>query len=166
MFIIDNLIEEHGSVRRIELICDYLVKNINTVSPHIILRVAKLIRNFIQNHHEKSEEKIVFSKLIDSMPRIILPLTAQHKHGKQLITTVLQTPDDKRVVASALSQFSKMYNAHGTYEDTIAYPAFRKLVKGQEDKYQEEEDEEKSVMDAIIATEEELGISIERYTNE
>lgn len=166
MFIIDNLITEHGSVRRIELICDYITKNISTVSPHIILRVAKLIRNFIQNHHEKSEEKTIFSKLIDSMPRIILPLTAQHQFGKRLITTVLQTPDDKRVVASALAQFSKMYNPHGTYEDTIVYPAFREAVKGQEDKYQEEDDDEKSVMDAIIATEEELGLSIERYTNE
>jgi len=166
MFIIDNLVEEHGSVRRIELICDYIVKNINTVSPHIILRVTKLIRNFIQNHHEKSEEKTIFSKLIDNMPKIIIPLTIQHQYGKRLITNVLQTPDNRRIVTSSLSQFTKIYNAHGTYEDTIVYPAFREAVKGQEDKYQEEDDDEKSVVDAIIANEEELGISIEKYTPE
>lgn len=64
---VEDLMQEHGLLNRVLLIYEEIVrrleKNINIPSS-IIFNVAQIIRKFIEDYHEKTEENYVFPLLI------------------------------------------------------------------------------------------------------
>jgi len=150
----EDLMKEHGLLNRLLLIYEEIINRLQTniiVSHQIIHNVAKIIRTFIEDHHEKTEELYIFPLLINNNMEVELvnELIEQHKLGRiitdNIMKLTLQNTIDKTKLIGNISNFIKMYRYHESREDTIIFPKFRGLSSDQEykelgEKLEEEED--------------------------
>jgi hemerythrin-like domain-containing protein len=147
--------------------------------PEPVAQSAKIIRDFVEDYHEKLEENFLFprfkkaNKLVD----LVDVLLQQHQGGRRLTditikfatNQALKNPDDRRKLADSMRQFIRMYNPHEAREDTVLFPAFRSIVSAHEfdslgEDFEKKEDElfgddgfEKMV-DKVAEIEKKLGI--------
>jgi hemerythrin-like domain-containing protein len=178
----EDLMREHGVLKRVLLVYGEAIRRIEAkedVPPDTIMDSAKIIRSFIEDYHEKLEEDFLFprfkkaGKLVD----LVDVLLQQHQGGRkvtditmQLATNqALKSADDRRKLVDSLRQFIRMYNPHEAREDTVLFPAFRKIVSKNEydslgDDFEKKEHElfgedgfEKMV-DKVAGIEKKLGI--------
>jgi hemerythrin-like domain-containing protein len=82
----EDLMREHGILNRILLIYDefiYRISNNISFSYKLLYSSAMMIRFFIEDHHEKTEENYVFPLLLKNNDNIefVLELIDQHKYG-------------------------------------------------------------------------------------
>ena len=141
----EDLMREHGVLKRVLLVYGEAIRRIESnqeLPPEAVMDSARIIRNFIEDYHEKLEEDFLFprfrkaGKLID----LIEVLLQQHQGGRRLTditmqlatTQTLKNADDKRKLADSLRQFVRMYNPHEAREDTVLFPEFRKIVSWHE----------------------------------
>ena len=147
--------------------------------PEPLADSAKIIRDFVEDYHEKLEEDFLFprfkkaNKLID----LVNVLLKQHQAGRRLtdITMHLATnqalkkADDRRKLVDSMRQFIRMYNRHEAREDTVLFPAFRGIVSAHEfdslgEDFEKKEDELFGqggffkVVDYVAEIEKQLGI--------
>ena len=136
---------EHGVLKRVLLVYGEAIRRIGAnedLPPETVMDSAKIIRNFIEDYHEKLEEDFLFprfkkaGKLID----LVDVLLQQHQSGRKVTDITMQfatrqalkNSDDRRKLADSLRQFIRMYNPHEAREDTILFPEFRKVVSKNE----------------------------------
>lgn len=156
---VEDLMREHGILRRIMLIYD---KEINELekgkNPQygVIFKSATIIHDFIEAYHEKLEENYIFpifekaGKLTD----LTNTLREQHEAGRKLTVAILQLSKEKQygnkdnpnALANNLRSFIRMYRPHAAREDTILFPALRNLISEKEyaelgDKFEDKERE-------------------------
>ena len=141
----EDLMREHGILKRVLLIYGEVIRRIEAnaeLSPEPIADSAKIIRNFIEDYHEKLEENYLFpvfkkaGKLVD----LVDVLVEQHQGGRRVTDVTLRlatlpglkNPEDRSKLADSMRQFIRMYNPHEAREDTVLFPAFRKLVSQNE----------------------------------
>jgi hemerythrin-like domain-containing protein len=141
----EDLMREHGVLKRILLIYGESIRRIETgaeLPPEEIAKAAKMIREFIENYHEKLEEDYLFPrfekarKLLD----LVCVLRIQHQAGRQLTditsslanSAALRNTDQRRKLADSMQQFIRMYEPHEAREDTILFPALRRIVSKNE----------------------------------
>jgi hemerythrin-like domain-containing protein len=141
----EDLMREHGILKRVLLVYGEAIRRIEAnqeLPPEAIMDSAKIIRNFIEDYHEKLEEDFLFprfkkaGKLVD----LVEVLLQQHQGGRKLTDITMQfatnqalkNADDRRKLADSLRQFIRMYNPHEAREDTVLFPEFRKIVSGHE----------------------------------
>src|SRR5207248_9526760 len=141
----EDLTREHGVLKRVLLIYGEAIRRIKAnedLPPETVMDSAKIIRNFIEDYHEKLEEDFLFprfkkaGKLID----LVDVLLRQHQSGRKVTDITMQfatrqalkNSDDRRKLADSLRQFIRMYNPHEAREDTILFPEFRKVVSKNE----------------------------------
>jgi len=141
----EDLMREHGVLKRILLVYGEALRRMDAkedLSPEPIAESAKIIRDFVEDYHEKLEENFLFprfkkaNKLID----LVDVLLQQHQGGRRLTDITLQlannqalkNPDDRRKLADSMRQFIRMYNPHEAREDTVLFPAFRGIVSAHE----------------------------------
>jgi hemerythrin-like domain-containing protein len=185
----EDLMREHGVLKRVLLIYGEVLRRFAAgegLPPEALKDSASIIRTFIEDYHEKLEENHLFprfrkaGKLVD----LVDILQQQHQAGRQLTETTLQLstsqalqdPGQQRVLTDALRQFIRMYNPHEAREDTVLFPAFRRIVTASQydalgDQFEEKEHElfgedgfEKMV-DRVAAIEKTLGIyDLARFT--
>jgi len=178
----EDLMKEHGVLNRCLLVYEEAIRRLRNkeeVSPEVFNQTAELIRNFVEEYHERNEEKYIFpvfeehKKLVD----LVRTLKTQHMAGREVTARILRlsTPDQFRsqdnptqLMASCQS-FIRMYRPHESREDTVLFPALRTLLTPRQvealgDKMEEDEhkvlgDEgfEKSV-DKVTSIEKALGI--------
>lgn len=185
---VEDLMREHGLLNRVLLIYEELIrrmKNNISFNPHIIYYSALIIREFVEDYHEKTEEKYVFPLLQHSHNHIIDQLLKQHTLGRFLTSRIMNNSENRIMKNSEKEQlicymhlFVKMYRQHEVIEDTVIFPAFKKLLtKEQYDYYGELfEQEEKQIigengfkkyLDVIILIEKYLGINdLSKITSE
>jgi hemerythrin-like domain-containing protein len=178
----EDLMREHGVLKRILLMYREVINRIDSkrdFPPDVVMSSAKLIRSFVEDYHEKLEQDYLFprfkeaNKLVD----LVDVLYTQHQKGRALTdrTMRLATPaalkDSGQSVElrHALYQFVRMYEPHEAREDTVLFPAFRKIVSKHEydalgEAFEKKENQifhgegfEKSV-DAVAKLERQLGI--------
>jgi len=131
----ENLLEEHGVLRRTLLVFEEVERRLRTgteLSPEIVGKAARLVRRFVQDHHERLEERFVFPVFEDDpgMAPLLRVLKEQHEAGRELVGRVLMLsrPKDlrergsRRELAEALHAFSRMYGPHVAREDTELFP--------------------------------------------
>ena len=112
------------------------------------------------------------------MVRLVDTLQIQHKAGRELTAkirelagtaTLKYVSSDGEKLADALGAFLRMYRQHEALEDTVLFPAFRKIVSPHEyevlgDDFEKKEDElfgEEGffrVVDQVAGLEKKLGI--------
>jgi hemerythrin-like domain-containing protein len=134
----EDLMQEHGVLERILLIYDEAVSRIERgapLDPAPIASAAAIVRRFIEEYHEKLEERHVFPRLERARVEVELVsvLRRQHERGRELTREIERrsralatgaAPD----LAAQLRLFVRMYRPHAAREETVLFPAFRGLV--------------------------------------
>ena len=141
----EDLMQEHGVLKRILLVYGEAVRRLEAnqdLPPEPIADSATIIREFVEDYHEKLEENFLFPrfKKANQLVDLVDVLLQQHEAGrrltdltKQLATNqALKNSDDRRKIAELLRQFIRMYNPHEAREDTVLFPAFRGIVSANE----------------------------------
>jgi len=140
----EDLMQEHGLLNRILLIYDRCKANLVTkqsFDPAILLNSAGIIRTFVEEYHEKQEENYLFPRFEKSnqLTDLVQTLKQQHDAGRAITDQVLQLSKTRSLTDAVgqrliglLTNFNYMYRPHEAREDTILFPAFRKLVSQHE----------------------------------
>lgn len=140
----EDLMREHGILKRVLLAYQEIIDRIYKKAefpPDTVIDSANIIRNFIENYHEKLEEDYLFPRLKKANTKVELVdiLKTQHKKGRIVTDRVLnlaknnfKSDDDKKQLRSYLYSFIRMYSPHEAREDTILFPAFKKIVSKNE----------------------------------
>jgi hemerythrin-like domain-containing protein len=179
----EDLMREHGVLTRVLLIYDEAADRLDTgardLSPDPLKRAARLVRSFVEDYHEKLEEQHLFPRFrkANTLVELVDTLQTQHDAGRRVTDSILRLAtqtafkddDGRRQLARALRQYIRMYLPHESREDTVLFPAFRKLVSGNEYDALGEEFEKKEhqlfgergfqeIVDKVAGIERQLGI--------
>jgi len=140
----EDLMREHGVLKRVLLVYDEVGRRIaagKDFPPDTVADGARVIRTFIEQYHEENEEKHLFPRFRSrhTLVDLVDVLEAQHKAGRRVTERILtlaggglKSAADKKELAAALAQFTRMYEPHEAREDTVLFPAFRRLVSAHE----------------------------------
>jgi len=140
----EDLMQEHGLLNRILLIYDHCrtsLINKQSFDPAILLNSASIIRTFVEDYHEKQEENYLFPRFrkANQLTNLVQVLKQQHDAGRTITGGVMQmakskslTDDETKKLIGLLTDFNVMYRPHEAREDTILFPAFRKIVSQHE----------------------------------
>src|SRR6185503_350929 len=140
----EDLMQEHGLLNRVLLIYDHCrVKLINKESFDIaaVQKASSIIRSFVEDYHEKQEENYLFPrfKKANQLTDLVEILLQQHQAGRRVTDEILslakpgnKTESEQQQLIQLLTSFNKMYRPHEAREDTILFPAFRKIVSHHE----------------------------------
>jgi hemerythrin-like domain-containing protein len=140
----EDLMREHGVLDRLLLVYEAGLKKFDAnedFDPVVITGAAQIVRDFIENYHEKSEEEAVFPrfKKAGKMVPLVDTLLAQHEAGRRVTERVLRYApgsrkdgDDRRQLVLAIRSFITMYRPHAAREDTDLFPLLREIVSPHE----------------------------------
>jgi hemerythrin-like domain-containing protein len=150
----EDLMREHGILKRVLVIYDEVIRRIDVKEDfptQTVIDSVLIIRNFIEDYHEKLEEEHLFplfrkyyrrqdvlrlyaQKLVD----LVDVLYEQHQAGRRLTDRILstlqsfKTPDDRQKLAQDMRAFIRMYTPHEAREDTVLFPALHVIISRQE----------------------------------
>lgn len=132
-------------LKRILLIYSEALRRIDAdedLPPEGLADSANIIRQFVEDYHEKLEEDFLFPrfKKANKLVELIDVLLQQHQAGRRLTDMImhlannqaLKNDDDRRDLADSMHQFIRMYNPHEAREDTVLFPAFHRIVSAHE----------------------------------
>jgi hemerythrin-like domain-containing protein len=138
---VEDLMREHGVLRRVLLIYEEGLRRIaahQDIPGNPFLAGAQLIRKFVEDYHEKNEEKFIFPKLQNNRGEAGLDvpiLLRQHQAGRKLTEAIIRisttNAKDTRLI-DPVTQFIRMYRPHAAREDTIVFPAFHRAMSEKE----------------------------------
>jgi hemerythrin-like domain-containing protein len=140
----EDLMREHGVLDRVLLVYEATLHRFaanEDVDPSLITNSAGIIRDFINNYHEKSEETYIFPrfKQAGKLTGLVDVLLAQHQAGRRVTATILRlapesrnSSDQRRQLADAMQSFITMYRPHAAREDTELFPKLKDIVSSNE----------------------------------
>jgi hemerythrin-like domain-containing protein len=137
----EDLMKEHGVLNRCLLIYEEGIRRIRAkqeVAPEVFLHTAELVRTFVEEYHEKNEEKYIFPEFVKARKLVDLveTLKTQHLAGRKVTAEILRLAQSSlfrveanrgRLVAACQS-FIRMYRPHEAREDTVLFPALRTIL--------------------------------------
>jgi hemerythrin-like domain-containing protein len=178
----EDLMREHGVLNRILLIYDEHLRRLEKkqeFDPGVLAEAAGIVRQFVEEYHEKLEEDFLFprfrkaGKLVD----LVDTLLQQHQAGRRVtqqiqslaVNGTLKDEGKRMQLSQALQAFNRMYRPHEAREDTVVFPAFRALVSKHQysalgDDFEKKEDQLFGedgffkVVDHVATLEKKLGI--------
>ena len=178
----EDLMKEHGVLNRCLLIYEEGLRRLaarQEVPPEAFQHTADLIRTFVEEYHERNEEKYIFPEFerARNLVDLVTLLRVQHQAGRRVTAEILRlsqpaafrAPASREQLAAACRAFIRMYRPHEAREDTVLFPALRTILPPERvaalgDRMEEDEkkvlgDEgfEKSV-DQVATIEKQLGI--------
>jgi hemerythrin-like domain-containing protein len=178
----EDLMKEHGVLDRCLLIYEEAIRLVQAkkeVSSQVFHRTAELVRRFVEEYHEKNEEKYIFPvfQRAGKMTDLVQTLLAQHKAGRTVTARILllsqagafKDPGSRAKLVADCQGFIRMYRPHKSREDTVLFLALRTILEPKqveslgarmeedEHKVLGEEGFEKSVAE-VSGIEKELGI--------
>ncbi|MHA3772543.1 hemerythrin domain-containing protein [Verrucomicrobiota bacterium sgz303538] len=178
----EDLMREHGVLKRVLLIYGEAIRRLSAnedLPPEVISDSARIIREFIEDYHEKLEEDFLFPRFEKAGKEVELVkvLREQHQAGRRVTDVTLhlagqnlqKNAEDRSKLVDSLRQFIRMYEPHEAREDTVLFPAIRKIVSRNEyDSLGEEfekkehklfgEDGFEKMVDRVAAIEKRIGI--------
>jgi hemerythrin-like domain-containing protein len=153
----EDLMREHGVLNRILLIYEEAsrrLKRKEDVSAEVFQKPAQLVRKFVEDYHEKLEERFIFpqfekrKKLTD----LVAVLRQQHQAGRDVTDRILRSlapaeygrAEAREEVVRLCEAFSRMYRPHEAREDTVLFPALYEVADAKEvrelgEQFEEEE---------------------------
>lgn len=182
---IEDLMREHGVLNRVLLIYEEIIIRLKKGIPfnyNLIKISAEIIRNFIEDYHEQTEEKYIFPliKQHHKYVQLIDTLLEQHKLGRALTDHIMELSRDpltnKDKLINMMTQFTYMYRAHESREDTEIFQELHYILTPEEykrcgDKFEEDEHKKlgehgfSKVLDIVKSIEKKLDISdISKYS--
>ncbi|HLL27384.1 MAG TPA: hemerythrin domain-containing protein [Xanthobacteraceae bacterium] len=151
----EDLMREHGVLDRALLLYEEAIRKFSAkedFNPALVTQSAEIIRDFINNYHEKSEEEHVFPRFrkAGKMVDLVDALQRQHNAGRQVTATILALAPESRQedgsrpqLVGAMQSFITMYRPHAAREDTDLFPQLRDVVSSNEFDSMAEEFEKK-----------------------
>jgi hemerythrin-like domain-containing protein len=130
----EDLMQEHGIVERILLIYDESARRIESnekADPTVVVGAAGIVRRFVEEYHERQEERFVFPKLRAEGREVelVAVLLHQHERGRQLTDEIVRNAQGGGPeLARLLRGFARMYRPHAAREDTVLFPALRRVL--------------------------------------
>jgi len=140
----EDLMQEHGVLNRVLLIYDACREHLvnKTAFPRESLAdAAQIIRTFIEDYHERQEENYLFPRFqkAHQLTDLVATLLQQHQAGRRVTEEILQitrsprgTEAGNERLVTLINAFNTMYRPHEAREDTVLFPAFRKIVSHHE----------------------------------
>jgi hemerythrin-like domain-containing protein len=140
----EDLMQEHGLLNRVLLIydtCKIHLLNKESFPIEVITSAAGIIRTFVEDYHEKQEENYLFPRFekANQLTDLVQTLRQQHKAGRIVTDQITQITKTRSLadteiqkLIELLTAFNTMYRPHEAREDTVLFPAFRKLVSQHE----------------------------------
>jgi hemerythrin-like domain-containing protein len=140
----EDLMREHGVLDRVLLVYEAGLRKFDShedFDPAVISNAAQIVRDFIENYHERSEEDAVFPrfKKAGKLVPLVDTLLEQHKAGRRVTEAILKhvpgsrkDRDDRRQLVPAIRSFIAMYRPHAAREDTDLFPLLREVVSAHE----------------------------------
>jgi len=140
----EDLMQEHGLLKRVLLIYDHCrMQLVNKIQfpEEAIKNSANIIRTFVEDYHEKQEENYLFPRFrkANQLTGLVDVLYQQHQAGRRVTDEIMQlsgksnrTDTETQKLIQLLYAFNTMYNPHEAREDTVLFPAFRKIVSKHE----------------------------------
>src|SRR5438046_5536001 len=141
----EDLMREHGVLKRILLIYGEVLRRIDgkeDFPPGALAEAAGIIRNFVEDYHEKLEEDFLFPRFekANQLVDLVRVLREQHQAGRRVTDITmrfaklqsLKNESERARLVDSTRQFIRMYNPHEAREDTVLFPAFRKIVSPHE----------------------------------
>lgn len=138
----EDLMKEHGVLNRCLLIYEEGMRRLrrrDEVSAEVFNHTAQLIRTFVEEYHEKNEEKYIFPEFerARKLVELVETLKSQHIAGRAVTARILafSLPDKFRIrdnrdkLVKECASFIRMYRPHESREDTILFPALRTILK-------------------------------------
>lgn len=142
---VEDLMREHGVLRRIMLIYEEILKRLDKnadLQPQAIADSANIVRDFIENYHEKLEEDYIFPRFekAGKLADLTKILREQHKVGRRLTDDIikfstaesLKNNETRKELAKDLRLFIRMYRPHAAREDTVLFPALHTIVSAKD----------------------------------
>jgi hemerythrin-like domain-containing protein len=178
----EDLMREHGVLNRVLLVYDEFRRRLSSsrpdLAPALLTDAAGIIRRFIEDYHEKLEEDDLFPRFEKAHREVELVkvLRDQHRAGRRLTEEILHLAGgrlsgaaDRGRLDAALRKFVVMYRPHEAREDTVLFPAIRRIVSPHEYAALGEEFEKKEralfgqdgfekIVENVAAIEKRLGI--------
>ena len=178
----EDLMREHGVLKRVLLIYGEALRRLDAKQyfpPDALADAARIIRSFVEDYHEKLEEDFLFPRFekANQLVDLVNVLRTQHQAGRRVTDVTLRLAnlqslknDSERMqLITSMQQFIRMYNPHEAREDTVLFPAFRKIVSPHEfdslgEDFEKKEDELfgqngfEKVVDKVAGIEKRLGI--------
>ncbi len=185
----EDLMREHGVLNRVLLIYEEGLRRIRgnqEIAPEVFHRTATLVRRFVEDYHERLEERFIFpvferrERLVD----LIRVLRRQHTAGRALTDVVLRDAaadrfrraENRQELTRACEAFIRMYRPHEAREDTVVFPALHGLMSAREmrelgERFEQEEDRLfgedgfRRTVDQVATIERQLGIhDLDQFT--
>jgi hemerythrin-like domain-containing protein len=140
----EDLMREHGVLDRVLLLYEAGMRKYSAnedFDPALVTQSAEIIRDFINNYHEKSEEEHVFPRFqkAGKMTELVDVLLRQHEAGRKITEMILRlaptgrsNADDRRQLVAAMQSFITMYRPHAAREDTDLFPKLKDVVSSTE----------------------------------
>ncbi|MFI6707676.1 hemerythrin domain-containing protein [Nonomuraea sp. NPDC050478] len=139
----EDLMREHGVLKRILLIYREGIRRINAGEPvpaQPLHAGAGIIRTFIEEYHEQLEERYVFPRLVKAgkLTDTVPILVRQHQRGRVLTGRILDVTAKpapqraRRDLTADMAAFIRMYEPHEAREDTVVFPAMREVIPPRE----------------------------------
>ena len=138
----EDLMKEHGVLNRCLLIYEEGIRRMGAkaeIAPNVFNHTANLIKRFVEDYHEKNEEKYIFPvfQKAGKMTDLVDTLLAQHRAGRKITAEIirLSVPDtfrhseNQQKTILACQGFIRMYRPHESREDTVLFPALRTILK-------------------------------------
>jgi hemerythrin-like domain-containing protein len=178
----EDLMREHGVLKRILLIYGEALRRIDAkrdFPPEALADAAGIIRSFVEDYHEKLEEDFLFPRFekANQLVDLVRVLREQHQAGRRVTDVTMRfanlqsvkNQSERAQLVSSMRQFVRMYNPHEAREDTVLFPAFRKIVSVHEfdslgEDFEKKEDELfgddgfEKVVDKVASIEKRFGI--------
>jgi len=139
----EDLMREHAILDRILLIYERGMRRLaqgEDIDPAVFVQSATIMRDFIHDYHEKSEEELVFPrfKTAGRMVELVNVLLTQHGAGRKLTERILaaapqaRSREPREAMGRDIQAFIAMYRPHAAREETDLFPTLRQLVTGDE----------------------------------
>jgi len=141
----EDLMREHGILKRVLLIYGETLRRIEArqdFPTEALADAAGIIRNFVEDYHEKLEENFLFPRFekANQLVELVKVLRAQHQAGRRVTDVTMRFANRNSLkndaecakLVDSMQQFIRMYNPHEAREDTVLFPAFRKIVSPHE----------------------------------
>ena len=178
----EDLMREHGVLKRVLLVYGEALRRLDArenLPPEALADSAGIIRNFIEDYHERLEENFLFPRFrkANTLVDLVDVLEAQHRAGRRVTDATMRLsslkairdPEQRRILADSLRAFIRMYAPHEAREDTVLFPALHRIVSEHEydalgEQFEDEEhrlfgeDGFEKMVDRVAGVEKLLGI--------
>jgi hemerythrin-like domain-containing protein len=131
----------HGVLDRLLLVYGEAVRRLEggvELLPDAVSGTAGIVRRFVHDCHEKLEEEHVFPRFEKSgeLVELVDVLKSQHEAGRRLTADILGLASSalagdartRQTLVSRLRSFARMYRPHEAREETVLFPALRRLL--------------------------------------